>query len=208
MAIPNRSLLYRPVRAGITIVNPNVGKVGTLGFIATSDGQDRWLVSCYHVLGRIDLGVFNDGEPIYQPMDDPPNRIAKVSTARADVQLVCAAAKLEAGIQSTHDILEMSPIAGVSEPVVGMRVRKSGCVTGVTEGVISKVSGDSVEIQIAPDFPARYELSQEGDSGSLWVSSQNNLAVALHRAGNAYGKQIGYAVRLIAILTSLKLKLI
>ena len=208
MAIPNHSLCYRPVRAGITIVNPNVGKVGTVGFIATSDRQDRWLVSCYHVLGRIDFSPFNDGEPIYQPIDDPQYLIARMSTARADAQLDCAAAKLEAGIQSTNEILELSPLAGISEPVLGMRVIKSGCVTGVTEGVVSQVNGDAVEIQIAPGFPSHYELSQEGDSGSLWISSQDNRAVALHRAGNAYGKQDSFAIRLSAVLTRLNLQLI
>jgi hypothetical protein len=208
MAIPNHSLCYRPVRAGITILNPNVGKVGTVGFIATANGQDRWLVSCYHVLGRIDLSPFNDGEPIYQPIDDPQYLIARMSTARADAQLDCAAAELEAGIQSTNEILELSPLAGISEPVVGTRVIKSGCVTGVTEGVISQVTGDAVEIQIAPGFPSRYELSQEGDSGSVWVSSHDSRAVALHRAGNAYGKQISLGVRLSAVLTRLNLQLI
>ena len=206
MAIPNHSLRYRPVRPGITIVNPNVGKVGTLGFIGTADGQDRWLVSCYHVLGRIDFSPFNDGEPIYQPIDDPQNLIARLSTARADAQLDCAAAKLEAGIQSTNEVLEQSPLTGINEPIVGMRVLKSGCVTGVTEGIISQVNGDAVEIQTIPGFPSRYELSQEGDSGSLWVSSQDNRAVALHRAGNAFGKQISFAVRLSTILTRLNLE--
>ena len=209
VAIPNHSnLIYRPLRGGIAILNPVVNQIGTLGFIGTSDGQDRWLVSCYHVLGRSDMSAFGDGEPIYQPIDNPYNLVAKVDIKRADTALDCAAAKLEVGVQSTNEILELPPLTGICEPVVGMRVIKSGCVTGVTEGIISQVNGDNVEIQIVPDFPQRYELSQEGDSGSLWISSQGGQAVALHRAGNAYGKQICFAIRLSTILMRLNLQLI
>jgi hypothetical protein len=201
-------LIYRPLRGGIAILNPIVQKIGTLGFIATADGQDRWLVSCYHVLGRIDRSAFNDGEPIYQPIDDAGNLVARVDVHRADAVLDCAAAKLEPGIASSGRMLELPMITGVCEPAVGMRVIKSGCVTGVTEGVITSINNNDVAIDVAPGFPLKYELNREGDSGALWVSANDGQAVALHCAGDAYGKPISYSIRLTAILNSLKLQLV
>lgn len=209
VAIPNHSsLVYRPLRGGIAILNPIVNQIGTLGFIGTSDGQDRWLVSCYHVLGRIDKSAFNDGESVYQPINDPGNLVAKMDINRADAVLDCAAAKLEPGVHSSGQVLELPLITGVCEPVVGMRVIKSGCVTGVTEGIITNINNDDLEIGIAPGFPLQYELSKEGDSGALWVSASDGLAVALHRAGNNYGKSVSYGIRLFAVLNSLQLQLV
>jgi hypothetical protein len=160
------------------------------------------------VLGRIDKTAFSDGEPIYQTIDNPGNLVAKVYASRADAALDCAAAKLEPGILSSGRVLELPRLTGVTEPGVGMRVIKSGCVTGVTEGVITSIQGNDLQIGIAPDFPPQYELSREGDSGALWISADDGKAVALHRAGDAFGNPISYGTRLNAVLASLQLQII
>jgi hypothetical protein len=66
----NHSFAYRPLPAGVALFNPNVNEVGTLSCFATSDGTDRWMVSCYHVLARNSPSgagtPFASGEPILQ----------------------------------------------------------------------------------------------------------------------------------------------
>lgn len=206
MAAYNHSLCYRPLVGGIAILNPNVAELGTLGFVATADGADRWLVSCYHVLGRKDLSAFTDGEPIYQPVDDANQLVARVATARADAQLDCAAARLEPGVAGSGAVLGLPAVVGVREPAVGLRVIKSGCITGVTEGVVTGVNTDTVSIGIPSGFPGDYELSREGDSGALWMTEAGH-GVALHRAGNAYGATSATGSRLSAVLAALQLRL-
>src|SRR2546421_12586260 len=117
MAIYNHTLKYRPLRGGIAVLNPKVNKTGTIGLVATSDGQDCWIISCYHVLGRIDFSAFDDGEPIYQPSDDQPPAIALMSVQRANIALDCAAARLQPGIKGVPEILGLAPINGIAEPV-------------------------------------------------------------------------------------------
>lgn len=199
---------YRPLRGGIQVYNPLAGGVGTLGLVVTTDGDDRWIVSCCHVLCRKDLGAFTDSEPIYQPTDESENLVARVCAQKANAQLDCAAAKVENGICAVNEVLGLRPVTGISSPRVGMRVLKSGCATGVTEGMICQIRDDSVDIQPVQGFPSRYDLCQEGDSGAIWICAETGCAVAMHRAGNAYGGRTATAVRMQVILDLLKLRLI
>ena len=208
MASFNHNLSYRPLRGGVAILNPLVNKIGTLGLIAISAEGERWMLSCYHVLGRIDLSAFPGDEPIYQAGDDQVPAVAKNSTARADATLDCAAARLEPGIEGISDLLGLPPVTGLGEPVVGMRVLKSGSVTGVTEGVVTDVQGPEVTIGVATGFPATYELSAEGDSGAIWVARATGAAVALHRAGTSTGVHEARATRLEPVLAALRLRLL
>jgi len=100
VAVFNHHLPFRPLRAGVAVLNPIVNKIGTIGCIATSNGHDRWLVSCYHVLGRIDFSAFNDGEPIFQPVDGMGPPVAKNSVARILRDLGAAVALHRAGTNS------------------------------------------------------------------------------------------------------------
>jgi len=123
MSTRNYNFMYRPLRGGIAIYNPQVGRLGTLGCIATSDGQDRWIVSCYHVLCRANGAPFPDGEPIYQPVDGNVQAlVAHNSTNRADPALDCAAALVANGVNSIGQIVGLRPLQNTAEPLVGMRV--------------------------------------------------------------------------------------
>ena len=62
-------------------------------------------------------------------------------------------------------------------------------------------------ILISPAFPKDYELSEEGDSGALWMTD-GGFGVALHQAGNAYGAQSATGTRLAAVLAALRLQLV
>jgi len=87
------------------------------------------------------------------------------------------------------DILGIGRVRGMKEPDIGLRVRKSGRTTGVTEGRITAIDA-VVEVdyggptaifreQIVSDLP-----SKGGDSGSL-VVDEGRRAVGLLFAGGA-----------------------
>jgi hypothetical protein len=202
----NANLVHRPLRAGCAIINPVVNEIGTLGFVATSDGNDRWIVSCYHVLCRSDLSPPADGEHIFQPVDDNENWVANASIERSDQVLDCAAALVIPDVSCTGEILGLPRLSGTAEPEVGMRVMKSGCITGITEGVITAVARNIVTIAVVATFPPTSQLSEPGDSGSLWVDRRGLNAVALHRTGSAFGETLATAVRISVVIETLRLK--
>jgi len=202
----NYKLEYRPLRCGIAISNPNVNSLGCIGLIATKDGQDRWIVSCYHVLCRPDGGQFSDGEPIYQPCDSGAgSEVARLCTSKVDRTLDCAAALIAPGIESVAEILGLGRLGAAQAPSLGMRVLKSGCATGITEGFISDISGNKVTIEAPGNFPKKYKLTEPGDSGSVWIERSTNSPVALHIRGNDTGKEFARAVNILTVLHALGL---
>jgi hypothetical protein len=207
MAIPNHNLPFLPVRGGIGILNPNVGKPGTLGCLLTTDGTDRWLLSCHHVLQGKRSPASADGERVFQP-NSGEQQIAVTSATRSDESLDCAVAQLLPNISAVGEILGLPPLLGISEPALGMRVLKSGSHTGLTEGVIESVAGNNVEIAVPSDFDLDYELSGEGDSGAVWVCRGDMTIVALHKGGSAYGTHLAYGTKMSAVLAFLGLRLV
>jgi hypothetical protein len=204
----NHALMYRPLIGGIGITAQGVGEVGTLGMIAY-DATGAWIVSNYHVLCRRDLSAFSDGEAVYQcfmqPGDTP---IARLVTGRASTALDCAAARVEAGIDVKNWVLELGAITGVEEnPQKDRPVIKSGLATGVTEGCIAEVNGDRVRIQTWGPFPARYDLSNIGDSGSVWVDAETRRAVALHSRTQDGETEAAYGFKISSVLAALQLQL-
>jgi hypothetical protein len=198
----NHELVYRPLRAGIRIFNPAVNEPGTLGFLATAGGSDRWIVSCYHVL----CGP-GDGEPVYQPIDDPDCLVAVTDRARARADLDCAAARLAAGVGAISDILGVGPPALPVEPRRDMQVIKSGAVTGVTEGTIVDVQAGRVEIEPV-GLPDGYLLNAAGDSGSLWVVKGTLEPVVLHQGGSATPRPFAYGIAVLEVLAALNLSML
>src|SRR5690349_9711818 len=153
-------LQYRPLRAGTSIINARVNEPGTLGLIAADAAGANWIVSCYHVLCDTALGPYVQDDVIYQPTAIAnANQIAMTSKTKADATLDCAAAKIQAGIIGSNEILGIGPIAGASAGTIGMRVVKSGGTSGITEGVISNITAQMLSIRIDPSFPLDYVLS-------------------------------------------------
>lgn len=207
MFVKNHTQEFRPLVGGISVQNPIVRKVGTLGCVLTSDGADRWIVSCYHVLARQDLTPYAPGEEIFQPAEpSSPDPVARMTGGRADPELDIAAAEVLPGIATTADILTLGELREAREPAVGMRVVKSGVSTGVTEGRISGVAGDRVEIELLPGFPPKYQLSFVSDSGSVWVDRETRAGVALHFAGNNTGAERAFGVPFPKLLEVLGLR--
>lgn len=198
----NHNLLYRPLRGGIRIANPAVAQPGTLGFTATGDRRDRWIVSCHHVLcgagGR---------EPVYQPIDEPEALVAMTDPARARAELDCAAALVVEGVGAVAEILGIGLPGKPAAPVEGMPVIKSGAATGVTEGVITEVSAGRVEIEPV-GLPENYELSATGDSGALWVAKPSLAPVVLHQGGSSRPRCFAYGLPVLEVLEALNLRML
>lgn len=114
-------------------------------------------------------------------------------------QYDAAIARLTPQLQSNNELFGTALLPkGIAQPALGMKIVKSGAVSGITHGIIDGVGGsyridytgfgDTVEwmegFRIVPDpaSPAK-ALSLEGDSGSLWVDATGQNAVGLHFAG-------------------------
>lgn len=207
MPVANHCLAFRPVRGGTYVFNPNAAAPGTIGFIATSDNNDRWLVSCYHVLCRADFSDFTPGEAIYQPADVLANLVARVTRGERDLD--CAAAIVEAGIQTSASILGMATLKPPTEPAAGMRLVKSGMATGITEGVVTSVSPEGLVVIDRPsEYPTEYAASLPGDSGALWVTRDTFRPVALHTGVKPQEHNISCGLAINRVLTMLHLDIV
>ena len=201
------AMTYRPLIGGIGVTAPQVQSAGTLGIIAYDD-SGPWIVSNYHVLCRADLSPFQEGEPVYQcfiqPGDTPVARLVK---GKAFPDLDCAAARAEPGIDTMPWILELGSIIEYKQPLEGRRVIKSGLATGVTEGIIRDITGDVVRIEAPDNYPARYDLSNIGDSGSVWVDVEWRAAVVLHNRTQDGQSEAAFGYAMPAVMNALQLKL-
>lgn len=208
LLVRNHVQSFRPLRGGIGIVNGTISLLGTLGCIATSDGQDRWILSAYHVLIGMGRAAVS-GEAIFQPAPGAAmTPVALTDATRADPLLDAAAALVSPAVGALGEILGIGGVAGVAAPVVGMRVAKSGIATGITEGIITDVTGARVTIEQLPGYPSKYELSSISDSGAVWVEQSSGSAVALHVAGNDTGIEVAIGTSLPDVLASLRLAVV
>jgi hypothetical protein len=205
MAVANHCMRYRPLRGGVVIVAGARNHYGTLGMILTSDGRDRWGLTCAHVLGPVG-GPVPEGDPVFQPDTSQPSLVVgRTTAAMADPHMDAAAFHVHGDVGTAAEILGMGRVASPVEPAVGMRVVKSGRSTGVTEGAVTAVVGDEVKIGVPGDLPPGYDLSDPGDSGAVWCTVDGRAPVALHRAGSD-GAASAIAIRLTAVLRRFALR--
>ena len=102
---------------------------------------------------------------------------------------------LNAGVRFSHDILGIGAIRGTGVAKQGMIVVKYGQRTGFTRG---RVTGDDVsidrddhahfdhQIRVAPE-PGFNKMSDQGDSGSVYVEEATRRIVGLNHTGNDAG---------------------
>ncbi len=209
MTAGDHVLRFRPLRAGVRLVNPKSKTPGTLGFIGKSGDDRHWIVSCYHVLIRPPRwrgAPFAPGEAIHQPRQGEAGSIvARTVENRSDVRLDCAAALIDDGIDVTAEILGLGVPSSPKAPQRGMLVVKSGMATAVTEGVIQRVVGNSVRIKLRRGAPPNDQLTKPGDSGALWLEHGTLAPVALHRRGNSSGTEFALATPIQTVLSTLGL---
>ncbi len=177
----NADLQFRPLLCGVSLFNARIAEPGTLGYLGRHPAGNTWLISAYHVLCNANLAPYTADEAIYQPAAHfIPFQVASTRSSKADPALDCAAALLDPGIACLNTQLGLGPVSAPKAPSVGMRVTKSGAVTGITEGLITQINGNTIRIEADPAFDPMYVLSAAGDSGSLWLEQTTRAPVALH----------------------------
>lgn len=197
-----------PIQPGISVSNRK-GTAGTLGCIVYDRTEGTpYVLSNWHVLHGPTGAV---GDKIVQPGPFDNNSLDKNYLGRllrshlgpAGDCAVCSieGRKINASVMS----LNVTPNE-LGEPELGDKVTKSGRTTNVTHGIVSRVDalvkldygGNTGEVaigcfEITPDpqhLPANGEISEGGDSGSVWLfKSANNkpttVMAGLHFAGES-----------------------
>lgn len=230
----NHTLIHRPLVGGIMIVNPLVNQMGTLGFIATSNGLDRWIVSAAHVL--VHPVAPADNQPIHQPAQVHGAAVTLVPVAmtkanRTDFGNDIAAAEMDPNVACDPVVLNVPTfgpnaaqaaraagggatlpshprVLPLVAPHVGLRVIKSGARTGVTEGVVSGLNGPIITIDPPIGADAGYQLSEPGDSGAVWVDAGTSIPVALHLSGTNGHPEQARGIEIAFVLQSLNLQIL
>ena len=172
------------IRGGMGIINPKTNRPGTIGLIATQ-GASRYLVSCYHVLCRLDRAAFQKGEEIYLA-EDAIQAVPIARTEQGLADLDAAAALVVDNVEALAGIIGFPPLAEPVEPEEGMKVVKLGHATGKTEGQILRVEADEVWIEPLTGA-AGGPISGGGDSGTVWVCKDSWAPVVLHTGTNDTG---------------------
>ncbi len=202
----NLDLQYRPLRLSTSIINGRVKEPGTLGLFGKDESGKTWLVSCYHVLCDGGLGPYTQDDVIYQPAAvSDAFAVARTDRGRANIDLDCAAALISDGLTTNSWIPGLGPLVQRVAPAMNARVIKVGAMGGITEGVITQITGATVMIRTDADLPLDYVISQPGDSGALWLDQTTRAAVALHRG--LRNPRTATATAIDAVLTALHLGL-
>ena len=187
----------RPLVGGISVGHYQI-TAGTLGAVVYDANNNMPLIlSNCHVLANSDTPGDEyafAGDPIHQPglHDD-------ISASRAGslkywvplqdgVTVDAAIAEISVGI--SNSIIGIPKITGVTSPVVGMELQKSGRTTGFTEGKI--LSTDSTidvdygygSIRLYDQFITTH-MSEGGDSGSVGVTKDGKVVGLLFAGSNS-----------------------
>lgn len=121
-----------------------------------------------------------------------------------------AIARLNDDVRFSHEILGIGAIRGQGTAVIGTRILKYGHRTGFTNGAVTsdvapsnRTDGASFinQIRVAPRPPST-DMSQGGDSGSVYVDADTRSVVGLHHAGSgptSTGNHIGPVATLLDI---------
>ena len=200
-AVDGRDDRYQVVPLGVSI-GSRFSTAGTLGAkVIDRKSGDEMILSNWHVMaGRPGARA---GTPIWQPgwIDGGTNEDNTIAKLTRWVLEPCdaAVAKITGSRKVTSKTTEGRAIVDVTEPMLGMRVWKSGRSTGYTEGIIDGIKmnvslpyGDlgikkleSVMHIVPRPGAGSVEISQGGDSGAVWVDQGSGKAVGLHFAGES-----------------------
>lgn len=176
---------------GLAIQNVKRGGWGTLGAIVKdrATGQLLGLTNHHILFGRHFLWIGGEaGDTVVQPDSASPGSSPVGTVLRGDRSVDAAVFLIDGRrpVEMSESLLGVGGrFAGTQRARVGLRVLKSGAVTGVTYGIVSFISTLSLTVVPDPAVPAKNnEISKSGDSGAVWASYESDLrAVALHRVG-------------------------
>jgi hypothetical protein len=198
VASVRRDRFCNPLRGGISISNEWTYGYGTLGGLVKDlhTGEDM-ILSAWHVLAA--SAYTRPGLRIFQPGTGdggmPRHTIARFTRHAMNQGIDAAVARLEGSRSTLNDAYEIGSITGAIEPLVGMRVVKSGRASQVTLGLVSGVEGEQPIWYAGYPRKVRHvvhimqtseggEVSRGGDSGSWWMDEVTHKAAALHFAGS------------------------
>lgn len=177
----DRVASWDPLFGGVEIRNPKCKGAGTLGaLVFDNQTQAPMGLSNYHVLAKGDN--IAKGDKVMQP--NSRLKSAVVGTLeRWDRALDCAVFLLDDKRVIAPGIVDYyQGITGMTNAVVGMYVSKSGRSTGTTYGMIDGVTAKGFTIVPRPGRPF-VEISASGDSGAVWLETEQNRIAGLHYAG-------------------------
>lgn len=228
----HRQELRRPIYGGISAAHYKVNRT-TLGCFCSSknakDAGRTYMLSCNHAFANMNDCVKSD--PILQPGrgdgggssqdGDVAGRLARWVTLHLDgstPNLVDAAiAEVESGVKVQNEICMIGPLVGTRAARENMPVRKHGCKTGYTEGIVDYLNFDwtiqygssnwvhvTKQLHIVPHGYPSFALP--GDSGSVVVAGDSGDAVGLYIAGADDGSY-GIASPISSVCRALKISI-
>jgi hypothetical protein len=195
----------RPARPGCSIgfADPNnqFKMAGTFGALVR-DAGGIYVLSNNHVLA--DEGQLPLNSPIFQPGlldggDPNADQIARLTNFVAlqpavANQVDCAVAAVGSPADVSSSILQIGPPQGAGAAAIDMTVQKFGRTTGYSAGQVTSIDTDVTVQYETGNFTFRGQIiivgldsqpfSAAGDSGSLVVERNTNLAVGLLFAGS------------------------
>jgi hypothetical protein len=207
----DRKKRQRPFVAGISVAHRDV-TAGTIGYFCRStrqgdDPNDIFILSNNHVLADVNSGL--PGDEIFQPGPADGGTSADQIAALhrfvrvrlgGDVpnRVDAAIARVLPNVGHNASICSIGSVTGTERGVEEMRVRKHGRTTGLTDGVITDESVDSLvgmdhsNPDVVALFQGQMRIERDGgssvfglggDSGSPVINKDNRRAVGLYFAG-------------------------
>lgn len=168
----------RPLVGGIQISpdsDSSSYSYGTLGFFAkrNADNADV-LISNEHVLES----ATHAGKSVYQPKASccGCNAVGVIQAGGVKTSdgIDCAMATMS--VSYKNEVENIGALRGVAEAVVGETVRKNGKRTGLTQGLVTQIFTN--EIQVQSDNGSTM-FANHGDSGSAIVNADNQIVALL-----------------------------
>lgn len=214
-----------PLQPGLRIRNAaDVNTYGTLGLIVyglpdTNGNYETYILSCAHVLVSANDSTAED---ILQPGPDngQDQIISSLDRWKFDHRLDAALARLNDSRQLDRRIYgTQTELKSARMPVVGETLRKIGSETGITEATVEGIGSYRVShhlgnqliegFQLRPKgAQADFNISEGGDSGSIWYDPISNSAVGLHYMGNAgFAPDAAYACFMPLVLREFNITL-
>jgi hypothetical protein len=202
--------MYPILMGGITISVDTEGgaETGTIGAIVI-DKQTKKpaiLTNGHVVNNTLDLPVFHTYS---WKADEKP--VGRVLRTRMENGIDAAVVSISDAYTYAFDIAELGGVQGINEtPTLGMKVRKRGRTSRLTEGIIDGLHGTFPDprdpsksytdiITIAPT--RTNEFSTFGDSGSTILDTNNKIVALLYSgyppdgAGDLSGKTLAIPIR-------------
>ncbi|KAB0498258.1 chymotrypsin family serine protease [Pseudomonas lini] len=211
--------VLNPLISGALIGNLFRQTAGTLGFFARDNLGRIGLVSNWHVLeGSLAWGK----ETIQQPRS-ARDVATTVSMLEPVTGYDFGFAVLNGGISCSSEILNLGfSIVGVEQPRAGIPVVKYGAATKETHGIIEAYPSKDLPMVypslnnqtyflkafcITPVPGGEQRISDQGDSGSVWINPATHNVVGLHVGGLKDQPEVAVAHSIVDILDKLGLEL-